>query len=151
MMTNDNMEVAICCRVGDEEWTIGQEDSNSNVQEAVSCKGKLFTGLVVVAWWDHLKADIVTYIRAYKLDVETRRLEEVNDLGDRAFIFDYSTSKNSIGHCTSEFGFKRSSIYFISGADSKLYRYNYDDDSVSFSLRSSHRVLQEQICFVQLG
>ncbi|CAN1151824.1 hypothetical protein LINPERPRIM_LOCUS28566 [Linum perenne] len=87
-----------------------------------SCGELLFFHQYFVGWWDHPEADIVTYIRAYKLDVETRRLEEVNDLGDRAFIFDYSTSKNSIGCCTSEFGFKRSSIYFISGADIKLGR-----------------------------
>ncbi|CAN1748319.1 F-box/kelch-repeat protein At3g18720 [Linum perenne] len=82
---------------------------------------------------DDKQEDIIADVKVFKLDVNNRRLQELEHFGDRAFFFAPALDCG-FGCCASEFGLDANTIYYTSNADNKLYKYNYGDDSVSFSL-----------------
>ncbi|CAI0462388.1 unnamed protein product [Linum tenue] len=81
-------------------------------------------------------AHVILDVRVFKIDVKKMRMEEVEDLGDRAFFFAWSsgafqfTGSGGFGCCASKFGFKRNAIYLVYPRDSNLYIYDYGDRSV---------------------
>ncbi|CAN1152505.1 hypothetical protein LINPERPRIM_LOCUS28964, partial [Linum perenne] len=77
--------------------------------------------------------DVLVHMVVFRVDMDAMRLEEVDDLGDRAFFYSWS---NGFGCCASQSGFERNSIYFINYSGKYLYRYDYGDKTVSFSMLS---------------
>ncbi|CAN0896319.1 hypothetical protein LINGRAHAP2_LOCUS18418 [Linum grandiflorum] len=85
--------------------------------------------------------DIIADVKVYKIDLKTeqaaRRLQELEDFGDRAFFF--SNKLDCVfGCCASKFGLKANTIYYISATSNKLYKYDYGHRSISFSVYCPH-------------
>ncbi|CAN0896322.1 F-box/kelch-repeat protein At1g57790 [Linum grandiflorum] len=81
--------------------------------------------------------DIIADIKVYKINFKTEqaagRLQELENFGDRAFFF--SNKLDCVfGCCASKFGLKANTIYYISTTSNKLYKYDYGDRSISFSI-----------------
>ncbi|CAN1270201.1 F-box/kelch-repeat protein At1g57790 [Linum perenne] len=72
---------------------------------------------------------VILKVEVFKYDAKAMRMEELEDLGDRAFFID--NHEHCFGCCASKSGFKKNSIYLTCSRDENIYRYDYGDDSVS--------------------
>ncbi|CAN0896428.1 hypothetical protein LINGRAHAP2_LOCUS18482 [Linum grandiflorum] len=81
--------------------------------------------------------DLIADIQVYKIDVKkeesAERIKELDNFGDRAFFFSHDLDCG-FGCCASESGLKANTIYYICTSSNKLYKYDYGDGSVSFSV-----------------
>ncbi|CAN0921854.1 F-box/kelch-repeat protein At1g57790 [Linum grandiflorum] len=87
--------------------------------------------LVFMVFWSECNSleQVIIEVRAYRLDSkDNMRLEEVNDLGDRAFFI--CNKNRGFGCCASGSGFSRNNIYFVSRTGDRIIRYNYGDHSI---------------------
>ncbi|CAN0903939.1 F-box/kelch-repeat protein At1g57790 [Linum grandiflorum] len=105
----------------------GSEKSKEYLVE--SCGELLIIQVVTDGYKPPIK--VIMNIKVFRFDAKTKTIDELEDLGDRAIFISNNNGERCFGCCATKFGVKKNSIYLTYRGERHVYKYDYENDSVS--------------------